>query len=102
MFSRPERLPRADFPTALRAKKRLSSANFLIIVPEGVRGYAVVIPKKVVRLSAARHRLKRQILEVLRALPLPASLVVFPRSGASSVNYEDMQAELKTLLSKIN
>ena len=101
MFSRKERLPRAEFGTALKSQKRLSSPHFLILAPEGVQGYAVVIPKKVIRLSSARHRLKRQILEALRTLPLPPSLIVFPRSTASSVNYQDIVLELGSLLSKI-
>lgn len=68
---------------------------------EKVRGYAVVIPKKVVRLSSARHRLKRQVLEALRTLSLPPALIVFPRASASSVNYEGITTELKELLSNI-
>ncbi len=73
----------------------------MILVPENVQGYAVVIPKKVVRLSSARHHLKRRILEALRTLPLPPALVIFPRSAASSVNYQDLTLELRNLLSKI-
>lgn len=99
MFSRNSRLTRADFPQALKAKKRRSSAHFLVLFPEeGVRGYAVVIPKKVVRLSSSRHALKRRVTEVLTSLPLPPSLVVFPRFGATQVHYEDMRNELADLL----
>jgi ribonuclease P protein component len=68
---------------------------------EGVQGYAVVIPKKVARLSVTRHRLKRQVLEALRGIPLPSALILFPRPSASSVSYEDMKAELAHLLSTI-
>ncbi|MHB8913562.1 MAG: ribonuclease P protein component [Minisyncoccota bacterium] len=101
MFSRRERLPRAQFPAALKSGKRLSSEHFLLILPKEIQGYAVVIPKKVIRVSSARHRLKRQILEAMREIPLPPALIVFPRSSASSVNYQDIVTELKTLLSKI-
>jgi len=85
----------------LKTSRRLSSAHFLVLCPEGVRGYAVVIPKKVVRLSSARHRLKRQILEALRALPLPPALIVFPRSSVSGVHYQDIAKELSDLISQI-
>lgn len=73
----------------------------MIVLPEEARGYAVVIPKKVIRLSSGRHRLKRQVLEILRTLPLPSSLVVFPRSTASSVRYQDLKVELINLVSSI-
>lgn len=73
----------------------------MAIVPEDVRGYAVVIPKKVIRLASTRNHVKRRVLEALRALPLPQSLIVFPRSSADSVNYQDLKAELAALLSTI-
>jgi large subunit ribosomal protein L34 len=106
VFSRRERLPRAQFSAALKNGKRVSSPNFLVVIPEEVRGYAVVIPKKVVHLSVRRHQLKRRILEVLRAFsgtgnPLPPALIIFPRSTAGSVNYESIKTELHTLLSHI-
>ncbi|MHB0865854.1 MAG: ribonuclease P protein component [Minisyncoccota bacterium] len=101
MFSRRERLSRAQFGAALKARQRLSSDHFWVIVREESRGYAVVIPKKIVRLSSARHRLKRQVLEALRELPLPPSLIVFPRASAHGVHYQDIKKELGTLLSKI-
>jgi ribonuclease P protein component len=101
VFSRKERLSRTDFEIALKAKRRGSSAHFLVLFPEKVEGYAVVIPKKVVRLSSARHRLKRQVLEALRAAsPLPPALVVFPRSSAVGVHYEEMKSELAALISR--
>ena len=73
----------------------------MLVLPEKARGYAVIIPKKVVRLSAARHRLKRQVLEAMRTFPLPQAIIVFPRASASGVHYEDLRAELGSLLSKI-
>ncbi|MFA6407937.1 MAG: ribonuclease P protein component [Candidatus Paceibacterota bacterium] len=103
MFSRRERLSRAQFPSALKYGRRLSSEHFLLVIPKkDVQGYAVIIPKKVVRLSSRRHRLKRQVLEALRTLPsLPPALIVFPRSVTSSVNYKDIVTELGALLSTI-
>ncbi len=72
-----------------------------MVVPENVRGYAVVLPNKVIRLSSARHRLARRVLMALRILPLPPAIIVFPRSSASSVNYRDIKTELGKLLSTI-
>lgn len=102
MFAQRDRLPRAEFTTALKTSRRFSSEHFLVLAPEKAKGYAVVIPKKVVRLSVDRHRLKRHILEALRTFPLPQALIVFPRSNASSVNYQDLRLELGALLSKIH
>ena len=102
MFSRRERLPRAQFSSALKTGRRLSSEHFLLIIPKEAYGYAVVIPKKVIKLSTRRHRLKRQILEALRATnSLPLALIVFPRASTSSVNYQDMVTELNGLISTI-
>jgi len=73
----------------------------MLVLPEEVRGYAVVIPKKVIRFSSSRHHLKRQILEILRTLPLPPALIVFPRASAHSVKYQDLKQELSDLLATI-
>ena len=64
------------------------------------QGYAVVVPKKVARLSVTRHRIKRRVLAALRTLSLPPALIVFPRASASSVSYKNIQAELASLLPK--
>jgi|GEM_PF-4408899 ribonuclease P protein component len=74
----------------------------MVVVPQGVSGYAVVIPKKVLRLSAARHRLKRQIMEVMREHALPPAMIVFPRAVSGSVHYEDIQTELGKLIASIH
>lgn len=73
----------------------------MLVVPKQAEGYAVVIPKKVVRLSVRRHLLKRRVLEALREIrtQLPPALIVFPRHSADSVNYTDIVKELTTLIS---
>jgi ribonuclease P protein component len=101
VFSRKERLPRAQFGLALKTNRRLSSPHFLVLYPLGVKGYAIVIPKKVVKLSSLRHLLKRQISEAMRTTPLPPALLVFPRSSLRGVHYKDIQKELHDLISKI-
>ena len=101
MFSRRERLSRAAFPTALSTGRRFSSTNFSVVLPKESRGYAVVVSKKVARLSVTRHLIKRRVLEALRTLPLPSSIIVFPKTAVSRMSYQDVKVELATLLSKI-
>ena len=102
MLPRRSRLAREDFsPEMLRHSRRLSSANFSFLVPENVRGYAVIISKKTVRLSVTRHRLKRRVLAALRSLPLPPALIVYPRITALDLSLEDLKKELLQVLSKI-
>jgi len=100
VFSRRERLSKEDFPAALSGGRRLSSTNLSILIPNGVKGYAVVVSKKIARLSVDRHRIKRRVLAALRTTNLPPALIVFPKSSACSVSYKDIQTELATLLSK--
>lgn len=66
-----------------------------------VKGYAVVVSKKVARLSVTRHRLKRRVLEALRALPLPKALIIFPKASAAALSSQEIRKELTALLSKI-
>ncbi len=101
MFSRRARLPRAAFPATLSTGRRLSSAHFSVVVSEETKGYAVVVPKKVARLSSARHRLKRRTLEALRTIVLPQAVIIFPRASAGILDYRALKAELAELLSKI-
>lgn len=99
MFPRSQRLSREAFPTVIKAGRRLSSPHFTAVLSNEVRGYAVVVSKKVARLSVTRHRIKRRVLAALRTFPLPSSLIIFPKASVSSVSYQDIQAELKKLLS---
>ena len=98
MFSKRERLSRTNFALALKQGRRRSSKHFTLVVFEGIKGYAVVIPKKVLRLSVKRHRLKRQLLAVLKAAERPASGILFVRNTPSGVHYKDLVEELQTLL----
>ena len=76
VFPRAKRLSRATLPVVLAKGKRLSSEHFGIVFSEIEEGCAVVVSKKVARLSVTRHRIKRRVLEALRTLPLPSALVV--------------------------
>ncbi|TAK57686.1 MAG: ribonuclease P protein component [Bacteroidetes bacterium] len=102
MFPRRKRIAREAFPTALKSGRRFSSPHFSIVISNEASGYAVIVPKKVARLAVTRHRIKRRVLAALRSLPLPPSLIVFPKTSVNSVSYQEVQRELATLLSKNN
>ncbi len=109
VFPRKKRLHRSLFPAVLASGRRLSSPHFSVVfsesaatLPAGRQGYAVIIPKKVARLSVTRHRIKRQISAALQALTIQKALIIFPHASASSVSYQDMETELADLLSRIN
>ena len=100
MFKRQQRLSRAAFDKALASGKRRSGAHFSIVWSSTVSGYAVVVPKKIARLSVTRHRIKRRVLEALRTLSVPKKgLIVFPRAGVEDMGYDEMRSELAQLLS---
>lgn len=87
------------FPLVLKSGYRLSSPHFTAILSKEASGYAVVVSKKVARLSVTRHRIKRLVIAALRTLPLPPALIIFSTSSAHSVGYKDIRAEIKDLLS---
>lgn len=89
------------FAAALKGGERLSSAHFTAILPKEASGYAVVVSKKVARLSVTRHRIKRRALEALRTLALPPSIILFPKSSVQDMTYQQTREELAELLSKI-
>ena len=101
MFPQRDRISRELFPQALKGR-RISSSNFTIIVPNEAtleKRYAVVVSKKVARLSVTRHLLKRRVTAALHSLVLPRSLIVFPRAGAASIDFKSVKEELDKLLS---
>lgn len=89
------------FLNALSSARRLSSPNFNVVLPKETKGYAVIVSKKAARLSVTRHAVKRRVLAALKTLPLPSSLIIFPKSSVSSMKYRDIKTELGNLLSKI-
>jgi ribonuclease P protein component len=90
------------FAAALVGSRRISSVHFTATLPKDASGYAVVVSKKVAHLSVTRHRIKRRVLAALRALPLPASIILFPKSSVLDMSYQQTKIELAELLSKIN
>ena len=99
MFSRRDRYPRSLFSAAHKNGIRRSSEHFRVIIPHEGRGYAVVIPKKVIKSAVGRHKLKRTVFSLLRELPRPTALIVFPKAEATGVHYQDLKTELIELLS---
>ena len=100
MFPRSKRLSRANFPTPSRGR-RFSSEHFSITLPLQGEGYAVVIPKKIYRLSVTRHRLKRRINAILRTKKLPLAAVVYPKASAAILAFKEMENELSSLIDRI-
>jgi ribonuclease P protein component len=102
VFPKKKRLPRAIFQKVLNGR-RVSSMHFSAAFSNEYDGYAVIVPKKVARLSVTRHRIKRRVLEALRKSRLPASsLVLFPKQTVATLPYKEVEEELKSLLSKIH
>jgi ribonuclease P protein component len=101
VFSQRERLPRSQFETVLKAGGRVSSPNFTIVFSKKTKGYGVIVSKKTIRLSVRRHRLKRQIFEIMRTYHPPCAAVVIPRPAVYGVSYADMESELRALFAKI-
>ncbi|HCR52461.1 TPA: hypothetical protein DIV48_02310 [Candidatus Kaiserbacteria bacterium] len=105
VFPRRKRLPRSAFPAALSTGRRISSAHFSAILPKEAEGYAVVVSKKIARLSVVRHRIKRRVLEALRGIlrsrrDIPPALILFPKQTVERMDHKTMQEELEVLISR--
>ncbi len=61
-------------------------------------GYTIIVPKKVVRLSVTRHRIKRRVRAALRDLPNPLAAAIFPQASVKDMEYDAMKSELQKLL----
>ncbi len=103
MFAKQKRLSRGDFEGVLKGGRRRSSPNFTVVSSLEMRGYAVVVSKKTARLSLTRHRLKRRVLGALKTLsiPLPSSLILYPRASVLDLRYDDLKIELMKLISSL-
>ena len=74
----------------------------MAVVSKEGRGRAGVVSKKVARLAVTGHLIKRRVLHALRAMPIPQSLIVFPRASVVNMNYAEIKTEITALLSKIH
>jgi ribonuclease P protein component len=100
MFPSRLRLKKEDFDDATGKGVRRSSQNFTAVIPKKANGYAVVVSKKVAKLSVTRHKIKRRVLAALSSLTnLPPSIILYPRASVIDMGYDALQKELTKLLS---
>lgn len=103
MLPRPLRLPREAL-TDTRPLARTQSEHFSVLhgaLPHHAGG-AVIVSKKVAKLSVTRHLLKRRIKVIMAPhLTEGRTIVVHARPGAANLSFEEMEHELSPLLRSI-
>lgn len=105
MLPRNMRLSRAHFASSnpRGPEKRLVSSHFSVSLRTvaGNGGCAVVISKKVAKLSVSRHLLKRRVLAVIRPYcTKDRSLIIYARPGAAALSFGALKDELSSLLTR--
>ena len=103
MLPRRLRLTRRAFALPGHAR-RAASTHFSVSASPALSegGCAVVVSKKVARLSVARHLLKRRILSVMRPWCAgPYSVIVYARAGSSNLSFHTLKTELSEILARI-
>ncbi len=96
------RLSRAHF-APIGPEKRAASTHFSISIRETKEkgGCAVVVSKKVAKLSVSRHLLKRRVLSILRPYCLSSkAVIVYARPGAGDLDFPALSLELAELLAR--
>jgi ribonuclease P protein component len=103
MLPRRLRLTRRSFAQPAHARRAATihfSASLSPVPTEG--GCAVVVSKKIARLSTARHLLKRRIMSVIRPwCDGPYSLIVYARAGAGTLPFKEVKKELEDLFARL-
>ena len=62
---------------------------------------AVVVPKKVAKLSVSRHLLKRRVLSLLAPWYSPTrAVLIFARPGSKELDYPTLAKEITDLLTR--
>jgi ribonuclease P protein component len=100
MLPRSRRLSRAGFEQ-IAGFRRSTSRHFAMSFAEqaAIPGVGVVVSKKVAKHSVDRHLLKRQIREIVRPwITESRAFVLFARTGASTLTFSELEAELTALL----
>ncbi len=96
------RLSRAHFaPTG--PETRVASPHFSLSLRQAPEtgGCAVVVSKKIAKLSVLRHLLKRRVLSVLKPYcAKDLALIVYARPGANALPYQVLKDELENLLER--
>jgi ribonuclease P protein component len=101
MLPRARRLPRAGFAALSRAR-RLDSPHFKVAWSLGVRGCAVVVPKKVAPRAVDRNLLKRRVLALVAARYRDGgALVVFAKPGSRGLSMNSIRQELEPLFATL-
>lgn len=96
------RLSRAHFAPS-GPETRLASAHFSLSLRKAASagGCAVVVSKKVARLSVTRHLLKRRVFSVIRPHCLSdRALILYARPGAAALSFQDLETELRELMAR--
>lgn len=100
MLPRSHRLPRAGFEQIAglqRAASRHFSISYMGVA--SLSGGAVVVSKKVAKRSVDRHQLKRRIKAVMKPwLVSGRVLIIHARTGAGTLPFSELEAELTQLL----
>ncbi|MGD0276998.1 MAG: ribonuclease P protein component [Syntrophales bacterium] len=104
-FGRQDRIRKKKDFTKIYAKgTRFHTGNFTVITysnPNGIRRLGLTVSKKVGS-AVQRNRVKRLLREFFRLnkekLPSSKDIVIIARTGATSLDYEDLCRELNSLL----
>ena len=97
------RLPRTGFSVQKAGKRRISSRFSITTAPAAPKegGLAVVVSVKVAPKAVDRHRLKRQVLSVLKPYATAQkAVIVHSRAGAAALPFVALQAELLALVTE--
>jgi ribonuclease P protein component len=105
MIPRHLRLSRSDFENLAdkRNLKRISSPHFSLMFGQtkDTGGCAVVVSKKVEKSSVGRHLLKRRVRAVLKEFCAKDNvLIVYAGQHSPTLSYEQLSAELTTLITQ--
>lgn len=105
MLPRPLRLTRQGFSNT-RGLKRVHSTHFSLsyghVEVAGLGGSGVIVPKKAVKGSVARHLLKRRVRAVLLPYSNPSGIfIVSARAKADTLSYQELEGELSALIGSI-
>ena len=109
MLSRANRLSlKTDRFRLEKEGKTLSSSLFTLVVvhresPSLPTRFAILISKKLLRLSTDRHQLKRQLTEILRLnldkLPSGLDILLIPKRNLLTATSEQIISDIKRLCS---
>ncbi len=95
------RMGRREVLAVLKSKKQIKSTHFSVIFSDVGVGCAVVVSKKVEKLSVDRNKTKRQVFSIIQNTNITHErLVIFVKSKITNLSYKDIQNELQSLIMK--